>query len=119
MKREAQSEISEDGQLSLDQYRQVLQQLEDLSPITVRNYLSDLRQFIAWCECSWHEERERLITLWADININASTKWEVEIDHHLNTVVGRFLKGNAFRPARKALSLVERKEGNTDSTPNN
>jgi integrase/recombinase XerD len=38
----------------------VLQQLEDLSPITIRNYLSDLRQFIAWCEDSWHEGQEDL-----------------------------------------------------------
>lgn len=57
MKRNAQPEISEDGQHALDQYRQVLQQLEDLSPVTIRNYLSDLRQFMAWCEYSWHEEQ--------------------------------------------------------------
>lgn len=58
MKRNAQPEISEDGQQALDQYRQVLQQLEDLSPVTVRNYLSDLRQFIAWCECFWRSRQE-------------------------------------------------------------
>src|SRR5438105_2882380 len=58
MKRKAQPEISEDGQQALEQYMQVLQQLEDLSPVTIRNYLSDLRQFIAWCEYSWHEEQE-------------------------------------------------------------
>jgi integrase/recombinase XerD len=53
MKRKAQPEISADGQQALDQYTKVLQLLEDLSPVTIRNYLSDLRQFIAWCECSW------------------------------------------------------------------
>jgi integrase/recombinase XerD len=58
MKRNAQPEISEDGQQALDQYRQVLQQLEDLSPVTIRNYLSDLHQFIAWCEDCWQEEQE-------------------------------------------------------------
>ena len=26
-----------------------------MSPVTIRNYLSDLRQFIAWCEGSWQE----------------------------------------------------------------
>jgi len=46
------------GQQALDQYRQALQQLEDLSPVTTRNYLSDLRQFIAWCECSWRDVQE-------------------------------------------------------------
>jgi hypothetical protein len=41
----------------LDQYRQGLQQ-EDLSPVTIRNYLSDLRQFIAWCEECWRKGQE-------------------------------------------------------------
>lgn len=43
MKRKAQPLLSETGQLALDQYAQVLQYLEDLSPVTTRNYLSDLR----------------------------------------------------------------------------
>jgi integrase/recombinase XerD len=59
MKRNAQPEISEDGQQALDQYRQMLQQSEDLSPITIRNYLSDLRQFIAWSEDFWGERHEK------------------------------------------------------------
>jgi integrase/recombinase XerD len=58
MKRKAQPMLSEDGQQALDQYGQVLQQLEDLSPVTIRNYLSDLRQFIAWCEDYWQEGQE-------------------------------------------------------------
>lgn len=58
MKREAQPLLSENGQHALAQYAQVLQHLEDLSVVTVRNYLSDLRQFIAWCECSWCEAQE-------------------------------------------------------------
>lgn len=49
MKRKAQPRLSEDGQQALNQYGQMLQRLEDLSPVTIRNYLSDLRQFIAWC----------------------------------------------------------------------
>ena len=55
MKRNAQPNISEDGQCALEQYTQVLQQLEDLSSVTIRNYLSDLRQFIAWCEAFWQD----------------------------------------------------------------
>jgi len=58
MKRNAQPEISEEGQQALNEYGQMLQQLEDLSPVTTRNYLSDLRQFIAWCEDFWHERQE-------------------------------------------------------------
>jgi len=58
MKRKAQPILSEGGQLALDQYTQVLQHLEDLSPVTLRNYLSDLRQFIAWCEYTWLDVQE-------------------------------------------------------------
>jgi integrase/recombinase XerC len=58
MRRAAQPLLSADGQLALEQYMQVLQYLEDLSPVTTRNYLSDLRQFIAWCEWSWRDGQE-------------------------------------------------------------
>ena len=58
MKRKARPILSEEGQQALDQYAQVLQYLEDISPVTTRNYLSDLRQFIAWCECSWRDVQE-------------------------------------------------------------
>jgi integrase/recombinase XerD len=58
MKRKARPMLLETGQLALDQYAQVLQYLEDLSPVTTRNYLSDLRQFIAWCEDCWREGQE-------------------------------------------------------------
>jgi integrase/recombinase XerD len=58
MTRQAQPKLSATGQQALDQYRQVLQQLEDLSPVTTRNYLSDLRQFISWCEAYWSEGQE-------------------------------------------------------------
>lgn len=47
MKRKAQPIFSANGQQALDQYTQVLQQFEDLSAVTIRNYLSDLRQLIA------------------------------------------------------------------------
>jgi integrase/recombinase XerD len=56
MKREAQPALSLKGQQALGLYAETLRQLEDLSVVTVRNYLSDLRQFMAWCECCWREE---------------------------------------------------------------
>lgn len=58
MKRTAQPMLSTDGQHALDLYGQALRQCEDLSAVTIRNYLSDLRQFIAWCEGCWHEGQE-------------------------------------------------------------
>jgi len=58
MKREAQPHLSEEGQQTLAHYAHVLQQAEDLSAVMLRNYLSDLRQFIAWRKCQWHEAQE-------------------------------------------------------------
>src|SRR3989442_1723840 len=58
MKRAAQPALSMEGQQALEQYADALRQIEDLSAVTVRNYLSDLRQFMAWCECCWREERD-------------------------------------------------------------
>ncbi|OLE97536.1 MAG: hypothetical protein AUG75_07030, partial [Cyanobacteria bacterium 13_1_20CM_4_61_6] len=42
----------------LEQYERMLRTEEDLSPVTIRNYLSDLRQFAAWCESVWKQGRE-------------------------------------------------------------
>jgi|SRR5436305_1131751 len=58
MKREAQPALSVGGQQALDQYATVLKQ-EDLAAKSIRNYLSDLRQFMAWCECSWRDEHDQ------------------------------------------------------------
>ncbi len=59
MKRVAQPTLSAGGQQTLDHYAYTLQQVEDLSAVTIRNSLSDLHQFIAWCESSWHEVQEQ------------------------------------------------------------
>ena len=58
MKREAQPALSVGGQQVLDQYATVLKQ-EDLAAKSTRNYLSDLRQFMAWCEYSWRDEHDQ------------------------------------------------------------
>jgi integrase/recombinase XerD len=61
MKRGAVPAISEPARQALERYRQALYELEDLRPATVRNYLSDLRHFIAWCEATWQKGREDTI----------------------------------------------------------
>lgn len=53
MKRSAQPHLSSEGQQALDQYSHYLHHDQDLSADTRRNYLSNLRQFAAWCEASW------------------------------------------------------------------
>jgi integrase/recombinase XerD len=58
MKRGAQPELSSMGESILSHFDQHLRIEEDLSAATVRNYLSDLRQFAAWCETNWQQGHE-------------------------------------------------------------
>jgi integrase/recombinase XerD len=57
-KRSKQPALSELGEKILAQYEQQLRVEEDLAPATIRNYLSDLRHFAAWCESVWKQGRE-------------------------------------------------------------
>ena len=50
MKRQANPHISSSGEAALAHYEQVLREQEDLTFASIRNYLSDVRQFIAWYE---------------------------------------------------------------------
>lgn len=50
MKRQANPHLSAAGELALEQYQQALREQEDLNAASIRNYLSDLRHFIAWYE---------------------------------------------------------------------
>lgn len=58
MKRSATPYISSEGQQAIEQYCRYLQDEQDLSPDTRRNYLSDLRHFASWCEGSWMDGQE-------------------------------------------------------------
>lgn len=55
MKRPQHPYISPRAQQILATYRTALQARGDLHADTIRNYLSDLQQFIAWCETSWQD----------------------------------------------------------------
>jgi integrase/recombinase XerC len=50
MKRQANPQLSPSGEGALTEYEQTLHEQEDLAPASVRNYLSDVRHFIAWFE---------------------------------------------------------------------
>src|SRR5438552_13471279 len=50
MKRQAMPQLSLSGEQALVAYEQTLLEQEDLALASVRNYLSDVRQFIAWYE---------------------------------------------------------------------
>lgn len=59
MKRLANPSISPVGQAAIAAYERFLHEAEDLNPKTIRAYLSDLRQFVAWCEGSWEAGEEQ------------------------------------------------------------
>lgn len=50
MKRRANPQLTPTGEEAVTQYEQTLQNREDLTPTSIRNYLSDLRHFLAWYE---------------------------------------------------------------------
>ncbi len=51
--RPAMPAVSGGALAALAQYSTYLRDEVDVRPATLRNYLSDLRQFIAWCEATW------------------------------------------------------------------
>jgi integrase/recombinase XerD len=57
-KRAKRPALSKAGEQALAQYEQRLRREEDLTAVTIRNYLSDLRHFAAWCEATWKQGRE-------------------------------------------------------------
>jgi integrase/recombinase XerD len=57
-KRVNQPALSGPGEMILAQYEHQLRVEEDLAHATVRNYLSDLRHFAAWCESCWKQGEE-------------------------------------------------------------
>ncbi len=59
MKREALPALSGAGEQALASYERALCQEEDLAWASLRNYLSDLRHFAAWCEARWREGQEQ------------------------------------------------------------
>lgn len=58
MKRSGHPLISASAEQVLAQYATILQEVEDLNSKTIRNYLSDLHQFIAWCEATRADGQE-------------------------------------------------------------
>jgi len=57
-KRRGMPAVSEAGRRALDSYASALRSGADMRPATLRNYLSDLRQFVAWCEDTWADGQE-------------------------------------------------------------
>ncbi|HEY1353101.1 MAG TPA: phage integrase N-terminal SAM-like domain-containing protein [Ktedonobacteraceae bacterium] len=60
-KRAKRPPLSGAGEQVLAQYEQRLRSEEDLTAVTIRNYLSDLRHFAAWCEATWKQGQEEAL----------------------------------------------------------
>ena len=55
-KKVARPNISQTARQLLATYEHHLTDVLDLSPATIRNYISDLRLFMAWCEQTWEAD---------------------------------------------------------------
>jgi integrase/recombinase XerC len=58
VKRAAKPKLSAEGEEGLERFGTYLRYGQDLASDTVRNYLSDLRQFAAFCEATWADGEE-------------------------------------------------------------
>ncbi len=84
MKRTAQPKVSSAGEEAVQRFQKVLTEHEDLSAPTIRNYLSDLRQFIAWWETMTNAGREELVSFHPSaVATPALTQYREELQHHL------------------------------------
>ena len=67
---------------ALDRYAGYLQEEVDLRPATVRHYLSDLRQFTAWCESAWSDDQDREVPFEpAALTTPVLTRYRAHLQH--------------------------------------
>lgn len=112
------------GERTLERYLKHLGEEQDLAADTVRNYLSDLRQFAAFCEASWAEGEESgepfspegvttpTITLYMSHLKNVAELKPASINRYLVSVKRYFSwavdQGLVSRDPAKAVKLVPR-----------
>jgi len=124
VKRAANPGISEEGEEGLGRFAHYLREEQDLAADTVRNYLSDLRQFAAFCEASWAEGEESgepfaptnvttpAITLYRSHLKNALGLKPASINRHLVSIKRYFGwatdEGLVVRDPARAVKLVPR-----------
>lgn len=124
MRRAAKPEISAEGTNELERFGNYLREEQDLAADTVRNYLSDLRQFAAFCEVTWAEGEEAgepfspanvttpTITLYRSHLKNALELKPASINRHLISIKRYFGwavdEGRVSRDPGKAVKLVPR-----------
>ena len=116
--------ISAEGVEELERFGDYLREEQDLASDTVRNYLSDLRQFAAFCEATWAEGEEvgepfslanvttPTITLYRSHLKNSLKLKPASINRHLISIKRYFGwatdNGLVSRDPAKAVKLVPR-----------
>jgi integrase/recombinase XerC len=124
VRRAAKPDLSAEGEEQFRRYGVYLRDGQDLASDTVRNYLSDLRQFAAFCEGSWVEGEEAgeafspanvttpTITLYRSHLKNALELKPASINRHLISIKRYFGwatdEGLVSRDPSKVVKLVPR-----------
>ncbi|MGB3633043.1 MAG: tyrosine-type recombinase/integrase [Rubrobacteraceae bacterium] len=124
MKRTSKPKLSAEGEKEFERFSNYLREEQDLANDTVRNYLSDLRQFAAFCEMSWAEGEEYgetfspsgvttpTITLYRSHLKNSLELKPASINRHLISIKRYFGwtvdEGLVSRDPSKAVKLVPR-----------
>lgn len=85
MKRTAQPKVSSVGEEAIQRFEKTLIEQEDLSAPTIRNYLSDLRQFVAWWETEANTGCEEPASFQPSaIATPTLTQYREELQNHLH-----------------------------------
>jgi integrase/recombinase XerD len=86
--------ISAQAQQLLTTYERHLTEALDLRPATVRNYISDLRGFMAWCEQTWQADNASLVFSLERVATPTVTRYRDYLQHEARrkpNTVNRYL----------------------------
>lgn len=93
-KQAANPTISTTAKRLLDTYEDYLTGVLDLRPATIRNYISDLRLFMAWCEKSWQNSDSDIVFSPKRVATPTVTRYRDYLQHDLGrkpNTVNRYL----------------------------
>ncbi len=80
MRRSSQPIPTDSGEAAVAAYRGYLHDEQDVSAGTRRSYLSELRQFAAWCEASWGDGHDAPVAFAPPKRSSADPSYRVRDD---------------------------------------